>query len=703
MRLPRLRIRLFRRRRRLRSLSARRARVRAPRIHRHSKRRLLAHSPWYRFRRCRRLRARRTRHHFDLYGGKNQQIIRAVAVALSLIAMMVVAFVARPARSQTAGTANLLSSPAAWPTSGSPSATTALAQDPTAVFLNPAGLASQDERTLLVQHGILQFETDWDVAAVSYPIPGLGAAGIGVARLGTSGLEAYDAQNQPLGSYGYTETALAASVARRAIGPTYAGVTFKVLSQSLGDVSAAAPALDLGLAWRPAQLRGGQVGFTAENVVAGSLDLGGAASAIDRSFRLGAAAPEWRLGRAGALRAALDVARHGTEGTRMRLGVEYARAGLGALRAGFDHGRPVFGVGIQYRRYAVDLSLVQNEFEMTKQLGIRLAWGEPVSQYESRRRQEYARAAEDSLRARNAVRVAGDRARAQAAEKAGDWETALVLWEVLARDLPGDPSLTGRADAARAAIARRAKEDLEAASRRILADTLAVLAHEALNRGDVEEAAGLTRALGSAGTDSAAAGSDPGADSLALLQRRIGAARDQAADRAVARADSLRAQGKLLQAAGEAALALRLRPADPHATALWTTLEGSFGKSAAEASVLARRLEALTAVHEASLAFNEGRYGDAARAVKRALAADPTSAEARAWRERVDRRLAAPRPELDARIKQLYIQGMEAFAKGDYQEALRSWEQILVLDPLNESARRNVLEARDRMKSEARR
>ena len=44
---------------------------------------------------------------------------------------------------------------------------------------------------------------------------------------------------------------------------------------------------------------------------------------------------------------------------------------------------------------------------------------------------------------------------------------------------------------------------------------------------------------------------------------------------------------------------------------------------------------------------------------------------------------------------------MESFSSGDYKEALKSWEQILVLDPLNESARRNVLEARERMKAEA--
>ena len=62
-----------------------------------------------------------------------------------------------------------------------------------------------------------------------------------------------------------------------------------------------------------------------------------------------------------------------------------------------------------------------------------------------------------------------------------------------------------------------------------------------------------------------------------------------------------------------------------------------------------------------------------------------------------------PRPELDARIKALYVEGMEAFTAGDYRKALKSWEQILVIDPLNENARRNVLEARDRLKAEARR
>jgi tetratricopeptide (TPR) repeat protein len=127
------------------------------------------------------------------------------------------------------------------------------------------------------------------------------------------------------------------------------------------------------------------------------------------------------------------------------------------------------------------------------------------------------------------------------------------------------------------------------------------------------------------------------------------------------------------------------------------------GKSETVARMLGRRLDALTAVNDASRAFAEGRYKDAQVAADRAVVLDPASVEARDWRDRVARRLSTPKPQLDARIKQLYIKGMEAFSAGDYREALKQWEQILALDPLNESARRNVLEARDRLKAEARR
>ena len=621
--------------------------------------------------------------------------LRMGSIALLLAAAIGSAAPASAQSSGSAGTSSLLASPGSWPTTGALTGTTALGLDPSAVYLNPAGLANQDERTFLVHHGLLQFDTVWDLAAVAYPIPGLGAAGLGLARIGASGIEAYDSANQPLGTIGYSETSIAVSVARRVYGPIGAGVTFKVLSQSLGAVSAAAPSLDLGAVYRPDALRGGQVGVSVQNVVAGSLDLGGPASSLARSFRLGLASPEWRFGHLMAGRAVADIAREGVMKTRF--GVEATRLGIGSVRAGLDRGRPLFGFGINWRRYGLDVALAQGEIEATKQVALHVAWGEPLSQYEERRRAEYAKAAEDSVRARRAGSVVRDRAKAEEAEASGDWERALLLWEILLHERPDEKTYEARAAAARVAIQARAKQEVEAESVRRVATAIASMTRASLRRGDVEEATGIWRGFAPPGQ--APAGVAP--ESLAALEGEIQLARDRAAARAVARADSLRLAGRVFDAAEQAALALRLKPDDPRAQAVWAQLQVLVHKSADTAATLGRKLETLTAVHEASQAFNEGRYTDAQTAVRRALALEPANVEARAWRDRIERRLSTPKPEIDARIKQLYIKGMEAFSSGDYREALRNWEQILVLDPLNESARRNVLEARERMKSEA--
>ncbi len=624
---------------------------------------------------------------------------RAASITLLLVVLqaMVPAAPALAQSSGTAGTSNLLASPGSWPTTGALSGTTALGLDPSAVYLNPAGLANQDERTFLVHHGLLQFDTSWDLAAVAYPIPGLGAAGLGLARIGASGIDAYDAGNQPLGTIGYSETSIAVSVARRVYGPIGAGVTFKVLSQSLGDVSAAAPSIDLGFVYRPEALRGGQIGFSAQNVVAGSLDLGGPTSSLSRSFRLGLASPERRFGRLTAARAVADIAREGTAGTKTRFGVEVTRLGIGSVRAGLDRGRTLFGFGVNWKRYGLDVALAQGEIEATKQVALHVSWGEPLSQYEERRRAEYAKAAEDSVRARRAGLLAHDRTKAEEAEATGDWERALLLWEILLRERPDEKTYEVRAAAARVEIQATAKREVDAESARRVASTIASMTRASLKRGDVEEATGIWRGFVPPGRPPE--GVAP--ESLASVEAEIRLARDRAADRAVSRADSLRLAGRVFDAAEAAALALRLKPDDPKAQAVWALLQTLVHKSADTAAALGRKLETLTAVHEASQAFNEGRYADAQTAVRRALAIEPANVEARAWRDRIERRLSTPKPEIDARVKQLYIKGMEAFSSGDYREALRNWEQILVLDPLNESARRNVLEARERMKSEA--
>jgi len=619
-------------------------------------------------------------------------------VFAALLAASLVLAAAPRAAAQGAGTANLLSSPGSWPSTGAASGLTGLALDPLALYTNPAGLATQDERSLLFHHGLLAFQTSWDLAAVSYPIPGLGAVGVGFAHVGTGGIDAYDAQNHPLGTIGYGETSVAAGVSRYIGWGLWGGAAFKVLSQSLGDVSAAAPALDLGLLARPPRLRGVQLGLSLENVLAGSLDLGGPAPAIDRSFRLGLASPTLRFGSAAGGRIALDLTRQGSEGWKPQLAAEVTPLRYGTVRAGIANGDPTFGVGIRWRRYGFDYAFVTGPVEPTQQFALRVAWGEPVSQYEERRRAEFEKDARDSLRATLARRIDAERDRAEQAEREGDYEGALILWEILQRQDPGVPEYAARVVRARGIIRAQAERELADAGARRVTGALLSLTRDALRRGDLEEAGGILRGL-----ESTAPAGTSLADTVAALRAEFEKAREVAVAAAVSRADSLRAAGRPVEAADATAYALRLRPGDPRAAAAWAALESSIAKDAIEARTLARRLEALGAIGEGSRAYAEGRYPDAGKAIERALALDPGNEEAKAWQVRIARRLKTPNPEIDERVRTLYIKGMEAFTAGNYREALRNWEQILVLDPLNESARRNVLEARERLKSEARR
>ncbi|HEY7728895.1 MAG TPA: hypothetical protein VID50_10630 [Candidatus Eisenbacteria bacterium] len=624
-----------------------------------------------------------------------RRVSRGLAAALG--AALALGAVPRAA-AQSAGTANLLSAPGSWPGTGAASGLTGLGSDPLALYTNPAGLSTQDERSLLLHHGLLAFETSWDLAAVSYPIPGLGAVGAGFARIGTSGIEAYDAQNRPLGAIGYSETSIAAGLSRYIGWGIWGGAAFKVLSQSLGDVSAAAPAVDAGLLARPPQLRGAQVGLSVQNVIAGSLDLGGPTPALDRSIRVGAASPSLRFGKSASGRIAVDLARHGREGLKPQLAVEMTPLRYGTARAGITGGSPTFGVGIRWRRYGFDYALVSGPVEATQQFALRVAWGEPVSRYEERRRAEYRKDAQDSLRTVLAQRVRAERERAEKAERDGDFEGALILWEILQRQDPGVPEYALRAERARTAIQSQARRALEDEGARRLVSALLGLVRDALERSDLEEASGVLRGL-----EAAAASGGALADSATALRALVESARRNAVAEAVTRADSLRTAGRPAEAADAAAYALRLSPGDARAQAAWASLQTSLAKDVTEARTLARRLEALGAIADASRAYAEGRYPDARTAIDRALALDPGNEEGKAWQARIARRLATPNPEIDERVRTLYIKGMEAFTAGNFREALRNWEQILVLDPLNDSARRNVLEARERLKSEARR
>jgi tetratricopeptide (TPR) repeat protein len=79
------------------------------------------------------------------------------------------------------------------------------------------------------------------------------------------------------------------------------------------------------------------------------------------------------------------------------------------------------------------------------------------------------------------------------------------------------------------------------------------------------------------------------------------------------------------------------------------------------------------------------------------LTKDPESLTALELKRRLERRTAPPAATVTEQARQLYIAGMRHFNAGRYSEAIVAWGEILVVDPDNDSVRRNIDEARARL------
>ena len=78
---------------------------------------------------------------------------------------------------------------------------TALADDPTAVFWNPAGLEFINQQSATFFHTTLFEGVQYDYLGYAYPTLDLGSFGIGIGRIGVSGLIRRDAFGEPEGEF----------------------------------------------------------------------------------------------------------------------------------------------------------------------------------------------------------------------------------------------------------------------------------------------------------------------------------------------------------------------------------------------------------------------------------------------------------------------------------------------------------------------
>jgi hypothetical protein len=237
----------------------------------------------------------------------------------------------------------------------------AIADDPAAVFFNPAGLAQLGEREVMINHIAWIAGMNHEYLSGILPVSGIGTVGLSVTALGTGNMELtqIDDLNSPARedagmrlNFSGTDIAVTATYARRITEKLNFGLSVKAVNQTIWNTSASGVGADVGLLYNTG-FRSLRVGAAVANFGADMSFNGLNLDFVDSTWQTRPAASykstpapmpiTFRFGLGydivdadkSKLVAALDLVHPADINETINLGLEYGYAGTYFARAGY--------------------------------------------------------------------------------------------------------------------------------------------------------------------------------------------------------------------------------------------------------------------------------------------------------------------------------------------------------------------------------
>ena len=242
---------------------------------------------------------------------------------------------------------------------------TALADDPTAVFWNPAGLEFIYQQNVNFFHASFWEGINYDFFGYVYPTLNFGSYGIGIGRIGIDDIEQRDISGDYLeNKYGHSEMYIYLSGAKKLPYNTTAGITIKYLRRGFSGLVNSPNyfdsgfGLDIGLLYRP-ELFGSRwfqdwsVGFKLTNLFRPSIKEGSESDQLPLSMKLGIM-KKIRFAGGNYLNILFDIKNVQKMDTRFYMGTEYNFRNIGGFRMGFNNGKMAIGGGVEYKMFQFD-------------------------------------------------------------------------------------------------------------------------------------------------------------------------------------------------------------------------------------------------------------------------------------------------------------------------------------------------------------
>ncbi|NIM18998.1 MAG: hypothetical protein GTO51_01275 [Candidatus Latescibacteria bacterium] len=571
-----------------------------------------------------------------------------------------------------------------------------IADDASAVYWNPAALRNvQDKQIMGMYMPVFGDFTgaDFTFFGAAYPTLSAGVFGLGFMRVGTT-FQGFDADSRPTGEGDYSESQfmIAYAIERHSrffLGSLATGVSFKIANQKVSPYSSTAPGLDLGFRLIPDAAKSISIGVNLQDLSGPRHKL---ALDADRTYRTIMAGMGYTkvFSSGSAIRLNIQTDFPEKADREFHVGAEYAHSKYLALRIGMDRSDFTFGIGVNVAGFGFDYAMLsRDEPGSSHPVTFTTHFGKTLYEQREILADERRREQEDAVRRAFASRVEEHRNKAKAHEAEGNFPLALDEWKIVLEYMPGDAEAEAHVRDATQQLVR----EQEAANRDI--EKQAVISthfSQGLSfyqQNDYVRARDEWRAILAIDSTHAEA-----REYLLRTREKI----DERISTHLQRANSLERQNRLTEAYGEWTYIQLLDAANREAEQAIRRIQRKIETQSQDLEVVSRRLRIVNLYSDALRKYNQGEYESCVKDLEQILRLQPSHEEAKTLLAMAKRKITPLTTEEEQRIQKLYLKGMQYFSKDQYAEAIAEWEKILEIDPGNESVRRNIEEARERLR-----
>lgn len=577
----------------------------------------------------------------------------------------------------------------------------AVADDPTAVFWNPAGLELVPRATFTLFHNQLFEGTLYDFMGFAYPTLTYGTIGAGFTRLGTGDIPITTKNNVRLGEMNYEEDELYISYGKKLPYNLYGGFTFKFRRQQFSFINqnASGLGLDLGAMYRPnwegKLLEGLGFGISYRNLISPDLKPGSKVENEPYILTFGLV-KGLQMGESGKVNLVMDY-QQSEFVSALHTGTEYVFRDMGTVRLGFDNSSLAVGAGINYSFMHIDYSFGSNissgDFPPTHRFSITFEIGKSRRELiriaeEERRKRERELVERTKEQERQSFIAEHMKKGKQYLEAEKYFDAYVEFQQVISQD-PFNKTANALLDSAnnqiQEDIERRQQLAIEEAVDKELAEENRKFVKLHFEKGQLFlQKNQFTDALTEFNLALERVPDDPTIrEAIATAKRRL----EIQVRNLVTRGREEFQKGNYSNALQILSEALVLAPENP-------TLKE-------EINTLANRIKIQQYAQEALQYYDLGEYEEALSRFEEALRMDPTNERLKQYIERTKRGMGVVEKEMDQESERKYLRGVDLFLAGKYRDALQIWKELEKDYPYNKKLQDAIKSTEERIKRTA--